>query len=95
MDNAAEQRCTECGTVDSPISVGPGPLWLAIALWASAGLIWVLGFALEVVWLGYMAAIVLLGAFIYTLWYFFRRERACRHCGSRNLENAGAGGDRG
>lgn len=84
-DNEAvrEPACVECGHVDSPISVGPGPGWLAIALWATAALLWILGMVLQSLWVGYLAAPVFLGALIYTLWYFFKREKACRHCGVR------------
>jgi 4-hydroxybenzoate polyprenyltransferase len=75
--------CVRCGRVDSPIRVGPGPGWLAILLWASAAALWTAGMALQRVWVGYLAAPVFLGALIYTLWYFYRREKACRHCGAR------------
>jgi uncharacterized membrane protein len=84
-DNEAvrDQACVECGHVDSPISVGPGPGWLALALWVAAAALWTLGMVLQTLWVGYLAAPVFLGALIYTLWYFFKREQACRHCGVR------------
>lgn len=75
--------CVQCGHVDSPINVGPGPGWLAVVLWGAAAAFWTLGLALQSIWIGYLAAPVFLGALIYTLWYFFRREKACRHCGVR------------
>jgi hypothetical protein len=83
-DNEAMQNraCVECGHVDSPINVGPGPGWLAVILWGVAAAFWILGMMLESLWIGYLAAPVFLGALIYTLWYFYRRERACRHCGA-------------
>jgi uncharacterized membrane protein len=84
-DNEAvrDQACVECGHVDSPISVGPGPGWLAVMLWGAAAALWTLGMVLQSLWVGYLAAPVFLGALIYTMWYFFRREKACRHCGVR------------
>jgi 4-hydroxybenzoate polyprenyltransferase len=84
-DNDAIRRpaCVECGHVDSPINLGPGPGWLAVILWASAAAFWTLGMALQILWVGYLAAPVFLAALIYTLWYFYRREKACRHCGAR------------
>jgi hypothetical protein len=75
--------CVECGHVDSPISVGPGPGWLAVALWGAAAALWTLGMVLQNLWVGYLAAPVFLGALVYTMWYFYKREKACRHCGVR------------
>ncbi len=80
---AREPGCVDCGHVGSPINVGPGPGWIAILLWAGAAALWVLGLAVQNIWVGYLAAPVFLGALIYTLWYFYRREKACRHCGAR------------
>jgi hypothetical protein len=77
------RSCIQCGKVDSPINVGPGPGWLALMLWGAAAAFWILGMALQSLWIGYLAAPVFLGALIYTLWYFYRREKACRHCGGR------------
>lgn len=82
-DTVRQDGCVQCGHVDSPISVGPGPGWLAGALWAAAAVLWTLSMVLPSLWLGYLAAFVFLGALIYTLWYFYRREKACRHCGTR------------
>ena len=90
-DNAiGARRCVSCGRVDTPIRRPPGPGGLAVGLWAAAGALWAIGFALGIVWLPYGAAIVFLGAFIYTLWYFFRREEACRHCGGGRFDPAGS-----
>jgi hypothetical protein len=75
--------CVQCGSVESPITVGPGPGWLAVMLWGAAAGFWLLGMALQSLWVGYVAAPVFLAALIYTLWYFYRREKACRHCGGR------------
>lgn len=84
-DNEAvrELACVDCGHVGSPINIGPGPGWLAIMLWATAAALWALGLGLQNIWVGYVAAPVFLAALIYTLWYFYRREKACRHCGTR------------
>ena len=79
-------RCVQCGKVDAPIRVGPGPGWLALMLWAGSALLWTLGMVLGSTGIGYLAAAVFLAALIYTLWYFYRREQACRHCGGRRLE---------
>lgn len=85
------RRCVQCGRVDSPIAIGPGPGWLALALWAASALLWALGMLLASTALSYLTALVFLAALLYTLWYFYRREKACRHCGGRDLET-GAGG---
>lgn len=84
-DNEAARSpaCAQCGHVDSPINVGPGPGWLALLLWAAAAAFWILGLILQSIWIGYLAAPVFLGALVYTLWYFYRREKACRQCGAR------------
>lgn len=85
VDNDAVRRdgCVQCGHVDSPINVGPGPGWLAVALWGTAAVLWTLSMVLPSLWAGYLAALVFLAALVYTLWYFYRREKACRHCGAR------------
>lgn len=88
MSNPEELRCTHCGEVASPVRVGPGPGWLAIILWAGAGAVWTVGYFVAQSWLPYLGAVLFLGAFIYTLWYFYKREQACRHCGSRTLESS-------
>lgn len=86
MNNAAERlSCVECGSVDSPVRVGPGPGWLALAMWALAAAVWVVGLWLP--WATYAAAVVFFLAFVYTLWYFYKREQACRHCGGRAFEH--------
>lgn len=82
-NEVGDAACVQCGHVGSPISVGPGPGWLALMLWAAALAFWLLGLLLQSLWIGYLAAPVFLGALIYTLWYFYRREKACRHCGAR------------
>jgi hypothetical protein len=84
-DNEAlrDPGCVQCGHVDSPINIGPGPAWLALMLWGAAAALWALGMAMQTLWVGYLAAPVFLGALVYTLWYFYRREKACRHCGAR------------
>ena len=87
MNNTEERlRCVSCGEVDVPASVPVGPGWAALLLWVSAGVVWAVGFIFAVAWTSYLAAFVFLVAFLYTLWYFFRRERACRHCGARQLQ---------
>lgn len=89
-DKEAERlRCTSCGRVDTPRLVGAGPGSIAIALWVGAALLWGLGYILDAAWPAYAAALVFLGALVYTMWYFARRERACRHCGARHLEPSG------
>lgn len=87
MNNPERLECASCGEVDVPASVPPGPGWAALALWAGAGLLWVLGFALGVAWPSYLAAVVFLIAFLYSLWYFFRKVDACRHCGARTFRS--------
>lgn len=82
-------RCTSCGRVDTPRLVRAGPGSIAIALWAAAALLWGLGYILDAAWPAFVAAVVFLAALVYTLWYFARREQACRHCGDRRLEPAG------
>lgn len=84
VDNraGAGAPCVRCGKVDSPIRVGPGPGWLALALWAGAAALWIIGMVAAATWLTYPTAAVFLAALVYTLWYFYRREEACRHCGA-------------
>jgi Flp pilus assembly protein TadB len=89
VNNVEERyRCAQCGQVDAPGRSLPGPAWVAIALWAGAAAVWALGATLAVPALFWVAAVIFLGALLYTLWLFFRRERACRHCGGRALEPA-------
>jgi len=69
-DNEAVQElaCVDCGHVDSPINIGPGPGWMAIILWVAAAALWTLGMALQNIWVGYLAAPVFLGcAHLYAL----------------------------
>ena len=86
MDTPANNRtaagagCARCGKADPPIKVGPGPGWLALLLWGASAALWVIGMVAEASWLLYPTAAVFLAALLYTLWYFYRREEACRHC---------------
>lgn len=91
-DNEAvrDPGCMQCGHVGSPVNVGPGPGWLALMLWGAAAALWILGMATQTLWAGYLAAPVFLGALVYTLWYFYRREKACRQCGARWAERDSA-----
>lgn len=82
-DSVRGSGCVQCGHVDTPINVGPGPGWLAAGLWGAAAALWLINMLVPALWPGHLAAAVLLAAFIYTLWYFYRREKACRHCGAR------------
>lgn len=84
-------RCLSCGQVDAPTRVGPGPGWLAAGLWLLAAAFWAAAWYLPLLNWGFWAT--LLAALIYTLWYFAKREEACRHCGARTVEpHAGAAG---
>ena len=86
MNNETQRlRCTQCGQVDVPKRMPGGPGWIALALWAISSLVWAIGFILTIPALLYAGIVLLLPALIYTLWYFFRREQACRHCGGRTL----------
>jgi hypothetical protein len=87
---AGSVRCSSCGRVDSPAVRSTSSGAAAVGLWAAAGAIWAIGFALGATWPSFVAAVVVLVAMIYTLLYFFRRERACRHCGGRELTTAEA-----
>lgn len=82
--SAGRFRCVQCGQVDRPGWIGPGPAWIAVFLWLGATVAWVIAWYAP----GVMVAVwvLLLAALIYTLWYFAQRERACRHCGARELE---------
>lgn len=87
MNNPEDRlRCVSCGRVDVPRIVPGGPGWVALALWAMVGIVWAIDFAVTTSWLAFVAAILFFAAFVYTLWYFYRREQACRHCGGRRLE---------
>lgn len=87
MNNAdGAMRCVQCGSVTEPRVAGRGPAWIAVALWAAVGLVWAVDFILATGWLSFVAAGVLFFAMAYTIWYFSRRERACRHCGGRQFE---------
>lgn len=79
-------RCESCGEVDYPEPVARGPGWIALALWVSVGVLWAVDFVVATSWLIFVAAVMFFAAFVYTLWYFYRREQACRHCGGRQLE---------
>lgn len=85
-------RCTSCGQVDRPRVSRAGPGWIALALWVVAALLMGLPYLLGVAWTIYIGAAALLGALVYTLWYFSRREAACRHCGATHLEPLGGAG---
>lgn len=88
MNNTDERlRCVSCGEVDFPDTIPVGPGWLALALWAMVGVLWAVDFVVATSWLIFVAAVAFFAAFLYTLWYFYRRERACRHCGARQLES--------
>lgn len=80
----ARMRCLECGQVDRVAKVPGGPGWLALALWAGSFAAW----AASWYWVAFhwLFLALLLAALLYTLWYFFQREKACRHCGARRLE---------
>lgn len=80
--SGAGAACVRCGKVDAPIRVGRGPGWLAIVLWAASAALWTLGMITGASWLTWPTAAVFLAALIYTLWYFYKREEACRHCGA-------------
>lgn len=87
MNNPDDRlRCVSCGQVDVPEAVPVSPAWIALALWATVGIVWAVDFVVTTSWLAFLAAILFFVAFVYTLWYFYRREKACRHCGSRELE---------
>ena len=62
------------------MKVGPGPGSLALLLWGASAALWTIGMVAEATWLLYPTAAVFLAALLYTLWYFHRREDACRHC---------------
>lgn len=80
----ASVRCLECGKVDAPERSRTGAAWPAVALWVGVAVAWVVGWY----WPAFniLFWVVLLAALVYTLWYFARREEACRHCGGRSLE---------
>ena len=73
-------RCESCGHVDVPTRVSPGPGWLAFVIWSIGALLLLAGFFLAA--LRYAAWAVLLAGALYTIWFFWRRREACRHCGS-------------
>lgn len=77
-------RCLSCGQVDVPTRVGPAPGWISIALWVLSAAMWTLSYW----WPFFVVAfwVALLAALIFTLWYFAKREAACRHCGARRIE---------
>lgn len=83
-------RCTRCEKVDQPRLAGAGPGWIAIALWGATLVAWVVAWYVMPIFVVFW--VVLLAALLYTLWYFFKRENACRHCGCRILEPAGETG---
>lgn len=85
---AGAVRCVSCGHVAVPIIRARRPGWVALSIWAAAGAVWALGFAIDAAWPSFVAAVVFLGAMIYTLLYFFSREQACRECGGRDLDSA-------
>lgn len=85
-------QCVQCGQVDAPRVAGAAPGWIAISLWVAATLLFGLPYLLGVAWPIWLAAAVFLVALVYTLWYFSRREKACRHCGGRQLEPVSGAG---
>ncbi|MGH7482660.1 MAG: hypothetical protein ACRELV_10940 [Longimicrobiales bacterium] len=86
MDDRAQVRCPSCGHVDYPVAVRRGPGWLALLLWVATAAAW------AVSWYGATTAFttvfwaLLLLSMLYTLWYFWTQETACRSCGARELE---------
>lgn len=80
----ARVRCLSCGHVDAPTRVGPGPGWIAVALWLLTAVFWMLASFWEPFGVGFLVTLFI--ALVYTLWYFAKREKACRHCGARGVE---------
>ncbi|MGH7475815.1 MAG: hypothetical protein ACRELD_05975 [Longimicrobiales bacterium] len=76
-------RCLSCGSVDAPVIVRGGPGWVALMLWLLTLAFWAASWYVTA--LSAVFWIALLAALIYTLWYFYKKERACRSCGSRDL----------
>lgn len=60
--------------------------WVALALWALSSVVWAVGFLLTLRTVLFIGLLLYLPALLYTLWYFYQREAACRHCGGRQLE---------
>ncbi|HUH13962.1 MAG TPA: hypothetical protein VMK65_12685 [Longimicrobiales bacterium] len=83
-NKVAPVRCLQCGKVDAPDRLRVGAGWPVGALWLGAAAAWLLGWYWPV--FNILFWVVLLAAFVYTLWHFSRREQACRHCGGRTLE---------
>lgn len=91
MNKQAQQfRCVKCGKTDVPRAIAGRAGWIAIALWVLSSVVWAAGLLLKLRIVLFIGLILYLPALIYTLWYFYRREVACRHCGSRHLESGGA-----
>lgn len=89
MNKQAQRfRCSQCGQIDVPRAVAGRAGWIAIALWALSSVVWAIGLLLTIRSVLFIGLALLLPAFLYTLWYFYQREVACRHCGSRQLESA-------
>lgn len=90
MNNQTQQfRCVECGQVDVPRAIAGRAGWIAIALWALSSVVWAIGLVMGLRTVLFIGLALFLPALLYTLWYFFQREAACRHCGSRQLEPGG------
>ena len=83
-------RCVECGQIDVPRAMAGRAGWIAIALWVFPSVVWAIGLLLTLRTVLFAGLALYLPALLYTLWYFYRREAACRHCGSRQLERADA-----
>lgn len=80
-------RCVQCGKLDVPRVIAGKAGWIAIALWAISSLVWAVGLLLTLRTVLFIGLALYLPALLYTLWYFYQREAACRHCGSRQLES--------
>lgn len=90
MNKQTQQfRCAQCGQVDVPRAIAGKAGWIAIALWALSSVVWAIGLVLGLRIVLFIGLALYLPALLYTLWYFFQKEAACRHCGSRQLEPGG------
>jgi hypothetical protein len=92
MEDRVRVRCTSCGEIDYPGVTRRGPGWLALLLWTATAAAWVAAWYGAVAMFTIVFWILLFASLVYTLWYFWKQERACRACGARELE-AHAGGD--
>ncbi|MBI4410428.1 MAG: hypothetical protein HY561_12010 [Gemmatimonadetes bacterium] len=80
----AVMRCLRCQTVDYPRLVRRGPGWIAVFLWFGAAVTWTAWTFYG--WPGALFVFFIGASLLYTLWYFFKQEQACRECGARELE---------